>query len=181
MSHHTHHHVNLIVLVIGIAAAMLLARYAPVRMAMQSLGYFGAFLAGILFVCSFTVAVGAVMLTVFAKTMNPVVLALIAGAGAVIGNFLIFRFIKDDILDDVGPLFRRLEGNHLTKLLHTKYFRWSLPVIGALLIISPLPDEVGITLMDIAGMSALRFIVLAFFLNSTGIFLIALAANSWHA
>ena len=86
----------------------------------------------------------------------------------------------DDILDEVEPLFRKFEGNHLKVLLHSKYFRWSLPVIGALLIVSPLPDEAGISLMDIAGMSTLRFLVLTFCLNSIGIFLIALAANSWR-
>lgn len=174
MTHHTHKHINIIVLIIGVIAAIVLPRYVPLR----SFGYPGAFLAGILFVCSFTVAIGAVALAALAKELNPFVLALVAGVGAVIGNYLIFRFIKDDILDEVEPLFRKLEGNHLTKLLHTKYFRWSLPVIGALLIISPLPDELGISLLDIAGMSSLRFFILTFFLNSTGIFLIAITTNS---
>lgn len=173
MTHHTHTYVNIIVLLVGIVAAVFLPRYVS----LGSLGYPGAFVAGILFVCSFTVAIGVVALVALSHSLNPVILAIVAGAGAVIGNFFIFRFIKDDILEDIVPLFKKIEGNHLTKLLHTKYFQWSLPVIGALLIISPLPDEVGISLMDIAGMSTLRFLILCFFLNSIGILFIALAAT----
>lgn len=183
MTHLAHKRLNIIILLASIITAIAIPRILPIDAYIRQLGpysYLGAFVAGILFVCSFTVSIGAVMLTVLAKDLNPILLAIIAGAGAVIGNFFIFRFIKDDILDDVAPLFRKLEGNHLTKLLHTKYFRWSLPVIGALLIISPLPDELGISLMDIAGMSVLRFLTLSFFLNSTGIFLVALAAHSWR-
>lgn len=174
MSHHTHKYINIAVLAVGILAAIFLPRYVS----LGSLGYPGAFIAGIFFVCSFTVAIGVVALVALAHSLNPFLLAITAAAGAVIGNFLIFRFIKDDILDDVVPLFKKLEGNHLTKLLHTKYFRWSLPVIGALLIISPLPDELGISLMDIAGMSAVRFLGISFVLNCMGIFLITLATRT---
>jgi hypothetical protein len=175
MSHRTHKFINIAVLVIGILSAIVLPRFVH----LGSYGYPGAFIAGILFVCSFTVAIGVVALAALARELNPVVLALIAGAGAVVGNFLIFRFIKDDILKEVEPLFKKFEGNHLKVLLHSKYFRWSLPVIGAILIVSPLPDEVGISLMDIAGMSTLRFLILTFCLNSLGIFLVALAATAY--
>lgn len=174
MTHHAHKHLNIAVLAIGIIAAIVLPRYIP----LGSFGYPGAFLAGIFFVCSFTVAIGVVALAALARELNPVLLALVAASGAVIGNFLIFRIIRDDIMDEVEPLFKKIEGNHLTKLLHTKYFRWSLPVIGALLIISPLPDELGISLMDIAGMTTLRFLGLSFVLNSVGIFLITLVSHA---
>lgn len=152
----------------------------PRLVPLSTFGYPGAFIAGILFVCSFTIAIGAVALVELAKVLNPVALALVAGAGAVIGNVLIFRFIKDDIMDEVTPLFKKFGGNHLKVLLHSKYFRWSLPVIGAMIIVSPLPDEVGVSLMDIAGMSTLRFVLLSFMLNSLGIFLIAVTfARPW--
>lgn len=181
MNHHAHKHINIIVLLVGIAAAITLARWAPFQTYIQQLGslsYIGAFLGGMLFVSSFTVSIGAVILATIAKDMNPVVLALTAGAGAVIGNFFIFRFIQDDILDEVNALFPKIKGNHFVRLLHTKHFRWSLPVIGALLIISPLPDEIGISLLDISGLSPAKFLVLTFFLNSTGMFLIAMIARS---
>ncbi len=174
MTHHTHKYVNIFVFFAGIMTAIFLPRYVS----LGSFGYPGAFIAGMLFVCSFTVAIGVVALIALSHALNPVVLALVAAAGAVVGNFLIFRFIKDDILDEVAPLLKKFEGNHLKVLLHSKYFRWSLPVIGALFIISPLPDEVGISLLDIAGMSTIRFLLLTFLLNSFGIFLITLAGRT---
>lgn len=168
-----HKYINIIVLCIGIIAAIVLPRYVS----LGSFGYPGAFIAGILFVSSFTVAIGAVALGALSKELNPVFLALVAGLGAVAGNFLIFRFIKDDILKEVEALFPKIQGNHFVRLLHTKYFRWSLPVIGALLIISPLPDEAGIALLDIAGMRSVQFILLTFLLHTIGILFFVLAAN----
>jgi len=168
-----HKHVNIIIFLLGIVAAVILPRYIPI----ETLGLPGAFLAGILFVCSFTFAIGVVALAALAKVMSPLALALVAGAGAAIGNFLIFRFIKDDILAEVESLFPKIQGNHFIRLLHTKYFRWSLPVIGALIIVSPLPDEAGIALMDISGMRSVQFVLLTFLLHTIGILLFALAAH----
>src|SRR3989338_7092588 len=54
-------------------------------------GYIGAFISGILFVSVFTVAPAAVVLFFLAETLNPLLVAICAGAGAVIGDYLIFR------------------------------------------------------------------------------------------
>ena len=143
-----------------------------------SLGYLGAFIGGILFVSTFTVATATLILLVLAEGLHPIEIGIIAGAGAVIGDLLIFRFIKDSLSREVESLYNNVDSNHhLGKVLHSKYFSWTLPVIGGLLIASPLPDEIGISLMGISRMKTFQFILLSFILNSIGIFLVIAAST----
>lgn len=141
------------------------------------LGYIGAFIAGMLFVSTFTVATGAIILLVLAEKLSAVEIGLIAGLGAVIGDMIIFRFVKDSLMDEVTPIYHRLGGDHVTAILQSKYFSWSLPVIGALIIATPLPDELGVSLMGIAKMKTYQFFLLAFVLNAIGIFLVISAST----
>ena len=140
-------------------------------------GYIGAFLAGLLFVSSFTFATAVVVLLVLAEKLNPYEIAMLAGAGGVLGDFLIFRFVKDGLAEEITPLFQKFGGKHVRALLHTKYFSWSLPLIGALIIVSPLPDELGVSLLGVSKMSTARFLFLSFILNFIGAFLVISASS----
>ena len=144
---------------------------------LKNFGYLGAFIAGIFFVSTFTVSTGAVILLVLAEKLSPLEIGIAAGLGAVVGDFTIFRFIKDSLLDEITPIFNALGGRHLATVLHTKYFSWTFPVFGALIIASPLPDELGVSLMGIAKMKTTHFVILSFVLNAVGIFLVVSASN----
>lgn len=173
-------HKNILLLIIGIVVAFFLARYEPFHnflLGLGNLGYIGAFLGGILYIFSFTAAAGIVIILVLAEKLSPIEIGLIAGLGSVTGDFIIFRFVKDDLTKELSPIYSSLGGGHLTKLLRTKYFSWTLPVIGALIIASPFPDEVGVSLMGISKMKASRFILVSFLLNAIGIFLIISAST----
>lgn len=56
--------------------------------------------------------------------------------------------------------------------MHSHFYHWSLPALGALIMASPLPDEIGIALLSILHMRTYQFIVVSYFLKTTGIFLI---------
>lgn len=170
---------NLSILALGIALATFLYQFEEFHrflLSFGSLGYVGAFLAGILFVSSFSVATAAVILLVLAEKLLPLELALFAGAGAVVGDLIIFKFVKDELVNEVKPLFERFGGKHLIVVLHTKYFSWTLPVIGAIIIASPLPDEIGVSLMGLSKIKTINFLLLSFALNSIGIFLVLTAS-----
>ncbi|OGK45593.1 hypothetical protein A2956_02800 [Candidatus Roizmanbacteria bacterium RIFCSPLOWO2_01_FULL_37_57] len=132
-------------------------------------GYLGGFIAGVLFVSTFTVATGILILLVLAEQLPVIELGLIAGLGAVIGDFIIFRFIQDDLVSEVKLLYEQFGGGHISKVLHSRYFSWSLPVIGAFLVASPLPDEIGISLLGLSKMKTYQFLILSFCLNAGGI------------
>lgn len=134
-------------------------------------------MAGILFVSTFTVATSALVLLTLAETLSPIEIGLIAGVGAVVGDLLIFSLIKDNLANEIEDIYNQIDTKqHIKKLFHTKYFSWMLPVFGAAIIASPLPDEMGISLIGLSKMKIANFIFLSYLLNSVGIFLIVSAS-----
>ena len=167
---------NLTFLVFSLVLAYFVLRNESLHsylLHLGNFGYIGAFLAGILFVSTFTVATGAIILLILAETLSPIEIGLIAGLGAVVGDFVIFRFIKDDLVKEIKQIYNLFDrSHHFKKVLHTKYFSWTLPVVGAIIIASPLPDEVGVSLMGISKLKTYQFLLLSFILNAIGIFLV---------
>ncbi len=137
-----------------------------------SYGYLGAVITGVFFVSTFTVAPASVVLFHLAQEFDPILIALCAGAGAAIGDLLIFRFLKDRVFDELTPLFRKFGNSHVSRVFKTPYFAWLLPVIGAIIIASPIPDEIGIGLMGLSKIRFWQFMLLAFVLNAAGIFIV---------
>ncbi len=170
---------NLTFFIISIIFVFFLSQMEGFRnflMDLGALGYFGAFVAGMLFVSTFTVAVGILILSVLALSLSPIELGLIAGFGAVIGDFMIFSVIKNNLSQELSYLYNKVDNrNYVKHLLYSKYFSWTLPVIGAFIIASPFPDELGVSLMGISKMKDYQFIIVSFILNSIGIFLMVSA------
>jgi hypothetical protein len=142
-------------------------------------GYLGAFFVGIMFVSIFTVAPAGVMLFYMADTLNPLGVALAAGAGGVVGDYLILKYLKDKVFYELKPVFMNHGGKPLRKLFKTPYFAWSVPIVGAIIIMSPFPDEVGLGLLGISKMKQWQLLGMLFLLDVAGIFLIVIAARSF--
>ncbi|MBI2031551.1 MAG: hypothetical protein HYT08_02945 [Candidatus Levybacteria bacterium] len=181
MNHKLHlRYKNLILTGVGVAFAVFISRleiFHSFLLGLGSLGYLGAFIGGILFVSTFTVGTGAIILLVLSESLNPIEIGLVAGLGAVVGDVTIFRFIKDSLTDEIVSIYNHVDGDHhFTKLLHSKYFSWTLPVVGAIIVASPLPDEIGVSLMGISKMKTYQFLIVSFILNSIGIFLVISAS-----
>ncbi|MFO0703374.1 MAG: hypothetical protein U0525_01465 [Patescibacteria group bacterium] len=152
--------------------------FRDVVLHLGTLGYVGAFIGGVLFISTFTVTPGTALLLLLSESLNPIEIGIIAGLGAVIGDLTIFQFIRNKaLISEIKHFFKYFEGDKITHLVHTKYFSWSLPVLGALIIASPLPDEMGVSLLGISKMKTYQFILLSFLLNSIGIFLIVSAGS----
>ena len=171
---------NLTLIFFSILLTLTLLQFEIIHTTLLSfgnLGYLGAFLAGMLFVSTFTVSIGSVILLILAENLSAVELGIIAGFGAVTSDFLIFRFVKNNLASEVELIYNHFGGKHLHHLAHSKYFSWFFPVFGAIIIASPLPDELGVSLMGISKMRSYQFLILSFILNATGIFLIISASN----
>ncbi|MFA6458951.1 MAG: hypothetical protein WCV79_00955 [Candidatus Paceibacterota bacterium] len=141
--------------------------------AISGLGYVGAFFAGFFFVSTFTIAPAGLVLYHLSFVLDPILMSLIGGLGGVIGDFIIFSFFKDKVLEEITPIYNALGGSHLTRLVGTPYFAWFAPVLGALIIASPFPDELGIGLMGIAKLKKWQFITISFVMNTLGILAVA--------
>ncbi len=142
-------------------------------------GYFGAFLVGMMFVSTFTVAPSLIILYRLAETLDPFSVAILAGSGAVIGDYIIFRFYKDRVFSELRVIFRKLKGPYIFKIFTTPYFAWFTPLLGATIIASPFPDEVGVGILGISKIQTWKFILVSFLLNATGIFIVVTIARSY--
>ena len=169
---------NLALMLVGVVLAFFLAQFGPFKdflLELRHYQYLGAFLGGILFVSTFTFGVGTVILVSLSQEFSPIVISFIAGAGAVVGDLLIFRFVKDRLMQEIEPLFHRFGGDTISQIFYSHFFAWTLPVLGAIIIASPLPDELGVTLLGIANIKTSKFIAISFLLNTVGIFLVLAA------
>ena len=144
------------------------------------LRYFGSFIAGIFFTSIFTTAPAIVTLGEIAKTNSLLLTAFFGAFGAVIGDVIIFRFIRDRLSEHLLELVEHKGSWKRTKaLFKLRYFRWITFLFGGLIIASPLPDELGIGLLGFSKMKIKNFIPLSFFFNFLGIILIGLIARGF--
>lgn len=171
---------NTTLLIVSIITFIYLAQTPTIQSLIKqagTLGYFGAFITGIFFVSTFTAAPAAIVLFNIADNLHPIEVALLAGLGAMVGDYLIFRLMKDKIFDEMRPIFTRLQHPYVRTLFKTPYFAWLLPVIGALIIASPLPDEVGVSMLGLTKIKRWQFFLVTYLLNAFGILVIVYLAK----
>lgn len=146
---------------------------------LEHFGYVGGLIAGILSASFFT-AVPAVVLVVDLATtagLDPLLLALIVGVGSAIGDMILLLFFEERIFHELRPLFKKLR---LTFLIQNKRKRMSLPLLlgGAAIIVTPLPDEIGLGLLGISHFPKAFIFIICLALNTLGASLVILAARA---
>ena len=169
------HYKNTTLLIFSLILFFLLAETPQVDSFIKqigSLGYIGAFITGIFFVSTFTVAPAAVVLYHLADTLHPLEIAILAGLGAMVGDYIIFRFMKDRVFSELRPLFLKHGRPYIRILFRSPYFAWIVPIFGAFIIASPFPDEVGVGILSLSKIKRWQFFLLSLILNAIGIFLV---------
>ncbi len=173
---------NTSLLAVSVIILIIFADHAIVRGIVggfSSLEYLGIFLAGLFFVSTFTVVPATLLLTELSKSFGYWETVLIATLGSIVGDFLIFRFVKSAIADEFRQMFSVLsKEQHIKQLFHSPFFIWLTPVVGAILIASPLPDEIGVSLLGITKMSNKKFLIIATVLDFIGISLLVSVLKS---
>lgn len=146
----------------------------------RELEMLGSFIAGIFFTSLFTTAPAVATLGQIAIVDSLPQTVIVGAAGAVIGDLIMFRFIKDRFSESIMELVEAEGWMHRIKvILKRRAFRWSAFLFGGLLIAAPLPtDELGISLMGFAKMKLWMFIVISYIFNAIGIALIGIAARA---
>lgn len=145
----------------------------------QELKFLGSFIAGIFFTSIFTAAPATVTLGEIAQVNTLFGTAILGGLGAVVGDLIIFRFVKDRLSAHLVELLQEKKAfRRIRKIFKARLFRWSTFLLGGLVLASPLPDELGVSLLGAAKMSVARFALLSFLANSIGIFVVGIIARS---
>lgn len=177
---HIVHDLAVVLLSILVAVLLVQAHVIDTFLASnQEIGRLGAFIAGIFFTSIFTTAPAIVTLGEIAVRQGVVETALWAALGSVVGDMLIFRFVRYRLQDHLGQILAHgRSSKRFTKLLKLRFFRYLTFFAGALIIASPLPDELGVSMLGLSNMREIYFVPLSFTLNFLGIFAIGLIAVS---
>lgn len=135
------------------------------------------FLAGVFYVSVLTAPISIAMLLVLADVNNPILTALLAGFGAAFGDLVIVKFFKEKLSKDVDLISRELQLKKVNNFLIKFKLEFITPIIGAIIVASPLPDEFGLMLLGASKLSFRQIAVLTYVLNTAGILLIVVPAN----
>ncbi len=138
----------------------------------------GALFAGALLVSMFTVVIGTVFIGVLASAMPVWQLVILGGIGSVLVDSAMFILFRGTIAQEAKPFMKKWRRKPIVRILHTKYFQWIIPVLGAVIIASPLPDEIGVSMLGASNISIRKFIALSFVMDCLGILVIVLSARA---
>ncbi len=164
-----------IVIAIILAKTEVLIGILTVAMPFEILG---SFIAGVFFTSIFTVAPAAVALGQIAQHNSVWVVAFFGGLGAVVGDLIIFRFVRDRFSEHLMQVLQEKGiSKRIKAVFKIKLFRWMTFLLGGLIIASPLPDELGISLLGFSKMKTSWFIPLSFMANFGGILVIGFVAK----
>jgi hypothetical protein len=152
--------------------------YEPLHDVLILLGYFGTFLAGLLYPYAFTSAAGTAILIIIAKEQNLLLAGIVASAGAFISDIIIFFFVKFTFSKEMQGLSKEAVVQKLSRLMPDSIRTYMLTCFAAILIASPLPTEMGILLMtSIKKITTKKFVAIIYLLHVAAIFGILLLSK----
>ncbi|HEY4511678.1 MAG TPA: hypothetical protein VJH55_02445 [Candidatus Paceibacterota bacterium] len=172
---------EVLLLTLSVLAAVFLAQTSLLNDLLSKtyeLKLFGSFVAGIFFTSVFTIAPAAVALAEIAQNNSLWVVALVGAVGAVLGDLILFLFLEDHVERDFLSLLNTSKRKKIFALLNLPVFRRLTPVLGALIIASPLPDELGLAMMGLSKTKLRVIIPISFCMNFLGIMLLGLVART---
>lgn len=177
----THKYPKFVLLVISAIVAYYLFSHPAVDQYLGGLGewgYLGVFIAGLLFSFGFSTSFSIGLLIQINPT-NIFFAALVGGFGAFIADMLIFKFIKLSFMDEFLTFERERPIRRIERMIKRHFSlktrTYLLYFLAGFIIASPLPDEVGVSIL--AGLTTMKAKVLgiiSFVFNTLGIFIILL-------
>lgn len=144
----------------------------------ESMRVLGSLIAGFFFSSIFTAAPATVVLGQIAQANSILLVAFLGAVGAMMADFILFYFVRDRVAQDFLYLIQVVKPKRLISIFHLRLFRFIMPFIGALIIASPLPDELGLMMLGLSKVKTKFFLLLVFSMNFLGIVIIGLVARS---
>ncbi|MCS7106353.1 MAG: hypothetical protein NZ942_03490 [Candidatus Aenigmarchaeota archaeon] len=194
---------NTILFLISIFIAYLILRNEVFEKTLYNLGragYLGSFFSGVLYAFSLSVAISTAIFYKMGKYLNPLFIAFIGAFGSVLSDYFIFRFVRDNLVDEIKLLVNNTSKKVIKtfkssifykifpfsnlalsetferlwfKISRSKKWKFFISLLGCCIIASPLPDELGIALLGSIKLESRKFVIFSYLLNLIGIFLIA--------
>lgn len=163
---------DLFMIVVGIVFAVIIVKTGLLDLTIGALkDYYivASFIAGIFFTSAFTIAPSSVALVNIANHA-PIPGVVVFGAlGAMCGDLILFFFIRDRFADDLMNVLKKKTIKHIFYSFHFGFLKWLAPILGAVIIASPVPDEFAVTLFGMSKMRTVVLMPLTFVMNALGI------------
>ncbi|MBI3332403.1 hypothetical protein HYZ99_05630, partial [Candidatus Peregrinibacteria bacterium] len=136
-------------------------------------------LGGLLFSFGFTTPFAIGFFAEVGPEINPFLAAPLAGLGAYLADLMILQIVRNSFFEDEILHFRTTRiFRFFYNLLHHRtltdkiraYILWSF---AGIIIASPLPDEIGVSLIGgVTDIEERKFSIISFICNTAGIFII---------
>lgn len=139
--------------------------------------FIGEFIAGMLYTSFLTSPLAVALLLVIAQEGNPIVIALLGGLGAAVGDLILIKLFRDNYRGDVDNVSKQLHLKRVSIFLKFFHLEFIIPVLGAIIIASPFPDEIGLLMLGVSELKYIDIAKISFVLNSAGILLIVTPIN----
>ena len=168
---------NLFSLILSVVLAIFILKSSFIRnsiFSLGALGYLGMFISGMFFSYGLTTAPATSMLYLLSNNLNPFLAALIGMVGAVISDYLIFRFVKYHLFDEIKNLSEKIKFHPQLNKKYIRILKTLAPFIAGIIIASPLPDELAASILGSIQFKDYQFIQLSALSNFIGILIIAL-------
>lgn len=137
----------------------------------EPFGIGGIFIAGMMYSYSLTTSLGALLLPAFLATSSIPLIAVVGGLGGTFADLTIFKTIRGNLKKEI----KRIGNTKLMKSamhFHIVRYAWFRDLFGILLIMSPLPDEIGIAVMATTRMKESTFRLISLIGNIVGIYIL---------
>lgn len=176
-------HKNLIFIIISIFFAYIILKSDVIQSLVSTTekwGYLDSFLVGIFFPYGLTVIPATAAFLVLANNLNPFLMAAIGAIGAVISDYIIFKFIGnrlalgfEEMIGDVSKNLRKKIKDLRIRATKSRGLQILIPIIAGFIIASPLPDELAAVLFGSVKFKLKKFLIYAYIFHFIGILIVA--------
>ena len=166
----------------GVMVAVFLVRFGVLKQIFfwtHGMLAVDSFLAGLFFTSGFTTPVALAALAEIVEVSSIWQVAFFGALGAVLGDVLIFRCLRDRLEEDILTLLKhKSRMKRLRMLFHLKLFRWLSVFLGGLVLASPLPDELGLMIMGFSKTKTWLFMLVSFVFKFCSILLLGMLVRA---
>jgi len=169
------------IIALSVYVALLLEQTGALDRWIESASDFtilGSFLAGIFFTSLFTFAPAAVALGELMLHNSILSVAIPAAFGSLIGDLILFTFVRNAVSEDLRDLIDGAWMKVFKRVFRHPLLHWLVPLVGAIIIASPLPDEIGIAMLGLSKTRMRVLVPISLAMNFLGVVLVGIAARS---
>ncbi|HXK36950.1 MAG TPA: hypothetical protein VJ553_05195 [Candidatus Paceibacterota bacterium] len=181
-NHREHYIRDISILIVSIGIAVVVKNTGALNWLLEHaerIPYLASFVVGMFFTSFLTVVPATVAIAELARGGTPILqLALIGGMGAMVADFILYIILREAVAEPLLVLVQAGSSDRLKRYIRKGKHRLMGTLLGAVIIASPLPDEVGLVLMGLAKARWYTTVLLTYCLNAVGIAIVATAVRA---